>query len=76
MGIPKSKASGPLRVIFTKHATQRIRQRGLDHRKIMRIMYSLPYAEGTWEWDPPGTGMRLVFTDEMKIRTLITAMKV
>ena len=71
MGIPK----GPLQVTFSRHATQRIRKRRLNYRQIERIMYTYPCEDGQHEWEPPGTDMRLVFADDMRMRTVITAMK-
>jgi len=70
MGIPNR----PLQVSFSRHATRRIRQRRLDYRQIERIMYTYPCEDGQHEFDPPGTDMRLVFADDMRMRTVITAM--
>jgi hypothetical protein len=65
----------PARVRFSRHADRRIRKRRLDHRHITHLMYSLPYEDGTWHWDDPDSDMRIVFVDEMRMRTVITAMR-
>ena len=64
----------PAYVKFSNHAKQRIRKRRMDFRLIESMMWAVPYDPGEHEWEPPGMGMRVVYADDMRVRTVVTAM--
>jgi hypothetical protein len=67
------KKKGPLRVKFSNHAFKRIRKRKLDYRHIEKMMYAHPCEDGLHEWEPPGTDIKIIYADNMRWRTVITA---
>ena len=64
---------GPARVIMSHHVNLRIEQRGLNHKRIKKLMHLRPYEEGKHDWTVPGYNLRLVYWDKFRTRTVVTA---
>ena len=59
------------KIVLSKHAKQRIKEREIDATYIRRLLSFIPYQEGIVRWHIPRTDLFVVFTDVSEEQRII-----